>query len=350
MEQRMNIQKNIALGVSVGRTLNYTLQSLWLPVVEKILNRTSDRSFAQFKNHLKLAAPKIQKLLENDSENVVNGVYPARVLYDEKIIFDWLNLPKVIVDSIRANQLRKAKKNSDFDREAESYLAAMPDYYKRNFHFQKSGYLSDDSAELYEQQVEILFFGTAQAMRRQILKPIKAHFKGSDGEGLKILEVGSGTGSLTKSLALSFPKAQITCLELSPHYLKKARSQFRNEKNIGFIQGAAENIPFKDESFDAVVSCYLFHELPQRIREQAIIEKWRVLKAEGFIAVVDSIQNGDDDDLQFALDQFPRDFHEPFYKNYVSKDLSTLFKKLLGVVPQSETHFLTKNVFAVKKI
>ena len=35
------------------------------------------------------------------------------------------------------------------------------------------------------------------------------HFQNSNGEGLKFLEVASGTGAMTRFLALAFPKAQI---------------------------------------------------------------------------------------------------------------------------------------------
>ncbi len=46
------------------------------------------------------------------------------------------------------------------------YLAGLPEYYGRNFHYQTEGYLSEESAELYEHQTEILFMGTLGLMRR----------------------------------------------------------------------------------------------------------------------------------------------------------------------------------------
>ena len=48
-----------------------------------------------------------------------------------------------------------------------------PDYYLQNFHHQTDGYLSDHSAGIYDIQVEILFNGSADAMRRRIIKPLK---------------------------------------------------------------------------------------------------------------------------------------------------------------------------------
>ena len=50
--------------------------------------------------------------------------------------------------------------------------AALPDYYLQNFHYQTGGYLTEQSARLYDIQVETLFMGTASLMRRQVLQPI----------------------------------------------------------------------------------------------------------------------------------------------------------------------------------
>ena len=55
--------------------------------------------------------------------------------------------------------------------------ALYPDYYLQNFHHQTDGYLSDHSAGLYDLQVEILFNGTADAMRRRVLAPLRRGLK-----------------------------------------------------------------------------------------------------------------------------------------------------------------------------
>ena len=48
----------------------------------------------------------------------------------------------------------------------------FPPYYRRTFHWQTDGYFSEHSAEMYELGVELLFRGTADVMRRQIIPPI----------------------------------------------------------------------------------------------------------------------------------------------------------------------------------
>ncbi len=352
MEAKKQILYGASLGISAARSLNYTIQGLWLPVINRLMNGKSEKSFQRFQEHLQVAFPKVKKLLNQDADNIAKNYYPIEVLTEDSFLSSYRLLPAILWDIVRAQRQKKKKENAQFDPEAQSFLKDVPEYYKRNFHFQDSGYLSDHSADLYEHQVEVLFSGTARAMRRQIIVPLKKHFRAQnfkdDGEGLKILEVASGTGALTMDLALAFPKAKIICLDPSPHYLKKSQENLASFKNISFLQGFAESMEFKDESFDAVVSCYLFHELPMSVREAVLTEKHRVLKDSGFLGIVDSIQTGDDSELQWALDQFPADFHEPFYKNYVEHSLEDLFKSHLDQNPQSEIHFLTKIVHSVK--
>ena len=68
-----------------------------------------------------------------------------------------------------------------------------PAYYLQNFHYQTDGWLSADSARLYDFQVETLFLGSADTMRRQVLpfvaKWANAHHAsrgGVEGAGLNL--------------------------------------------------------------------------------------------------------------------------------------------------------------------
>ena len=182
-------------------------------------------------------------------------------------------------------------------------------------HYQSGGYLTEKSADLYEHQVEILFSGSADAMRRLIIPLFKEKYS-NKGEGLHFLEVGAGTGRLTRFMKLAYPKARITVLDLSEPYLKKAQENLAEFKHVDFVQGKAESLPFKDHQFDAVYSCFMFHELPLEVRQLVLQESFRVLKGGGILGFVDSVQKTDAEDLMWALEQFPKDFHEPFYKNY----------------------------------
>lgn len=340
--------KNISLGYLLARTGHFSTQGRLLPIIDFIATGSKRDVPEQMATHLQEAFKKILVLHKKDSQNIADGFYPIDVLYPENPIKHALRYPSVLIDAFKAARRRKDKVSDEFLPESQEFLDTLPEYYKRNFHFQTSGYLSEVSAELYEHQVEILFSGAADVMRRLLLPQLKVHFQGSDGEGLNFLEVGSGTGRFTKFLALAFPKANITCVDLSYTYLAKAKQNLANFKRINYLQGAAENLPLQTGSFDAVVSCFLFHELPFEIRTQVIQQAQAVLKTNGFFGLVDSLQKNDDADFEWALKQFPIDFHEPFYKNYTDHPLEAMLEELGLKNVQSEVGFLSKAVSGVK--
>lgn len=344
------IVRQLTYGLSLAKTINYTAQGALLPLVDKVADRHRKNDTRDFSEHLKIALPRVEKILKQDAENIASGMYPPQVIFQENLFTHYWRIPKLLTDAFRAARQRADKKSQEFETKDLDFVNEVPEYFRRNFHFQKGGYLNDESAALYDHQVEVLFSGTAQAMRRQFIPKLKKHFNNSDGEGLLFLEIGSGTGSLTRSIALAFPKAQITCLDISPHYLKHAQKNLSGFKRISYVQGLAEDLQFKENSFDAVFSCFLFHELPEKIRHQVIKEKMRVLKNNGLVAVIDSIQKDDDPALNWALDQFPVDYHEPFYKNYSEKKLEAVFNKFEIADTSVELAFLTKIVSGTKKV
>ena len=108
------------------------------------------------------------------------------------------------------------------------------------------------------------------------------------------------------------------------------------------IEGKAEALPFEDASLDLVVSSFLMHELPQTIRERAIAEMARVVKPDGLVVIVDSMQRGDQPGWDGLLDLFPHYFHEPYYAEYANGSLEA-WGEAAGLKPiASERAFLSK--------
>lgn len=106
-------------------------------------------------------------------------------------------------------------------------------------------------------------------------EPIHADFSG------KLLEVPVGTGVLSMPVWKTLPSADITCLDYSEKMMASAkkRADEMNIRNVTFLQGDVGNLPFADESFDAVVSLNGFHAFPDK--EAAYRETFRVLKKGG---------------------------------------------------------------------
>ncbi|MBP5412088.1 MAG: class I SAM-dependent methyltransferase [Bacteroidales bacterium] len=69
-------------------------------------------------------------------------------------------------------------------------------------------------------------------------------------------------------------------------YVKK-NAQAENVTNIQFAKGNALHLNFADETFDAVTSNYVYHNIPSRNRQDILLETLRVLKKGGTFAIHD---------------------------------------------------------------
>ncbi len=111
-----------------------------------------------------------------------------------------------------------------------------PRYYLQNFHFQTDGWLSADSADIYDMQVETLFTGAASAMRRQALPFVRRAFKGRDPARVDILDLACGAGGFLEDVLDNWPDVRATALDLSPAYLGKARTRLARFRNVRFVE------------------------------------------------------------------------------------------------------------------
>nr|WP_209880094.1 class I SAM-dependent methyltransferase [Azospirillum soli] len=268
----------------------------------------------------------LRALLARDLANIEAGYYrlphdlvpdPRRILADAAAFFR--DVPEVqrrrrdrIATEVRANPPPGSE--------------SLPAYYRQNFHFQTGGYLTEESARLYDHQVEVLFGGGADAMRRQTLVPIFEHLKTRRVADCRLLDVAAGTGRYLTFVKDNHPRLPVTALDLSAAYLREARRNLAPWARTSFaVQAAAEAMPLADDSQDIVTCIYLFHELPAKIRVQAAREMARVLKPGGILVFMDSLQYGDNPAMDGLLDLFPQAFHEPYYAHYARDDLDALF-------------------------
>ncbi len=297
---------------------------------------------------------RLRDLLERDAAMIGRGLAPLSVLRPRDPLGHGRRLLRILADGPRVTRRRRARRARDFSQQASRWLEDLPAYYRRNFHYQTDGYLSERSADLYEHQVELLFRGGADPMRRLLVAPLTAHLarRGRDGNGrgLRFLELGSGVGSATRSIARCFPEARITCLDLSHPYTNHAQRRLSEFERVDCVQGDAAALEFADGRFDAVYSVFLFHELPLPVRAQVIEESRRVLRPGGFFGLVDSLQRGDDPSLDWALEFFPREFHEPYYANYAANPMEALVEAADFEGIDVGTGYLAKWLAATKPV
>lgn len=282
----------------------------------------------------------MRALFQREWRDIADGLFPApRPLAPEpaeflrRSLLYFRDLPKV--DARRHGHL-------DDELPPGEQGDGLPSYYRQNFHFQTDGWLSENSAALYDTQVEVLFTGAADLMRRRALKPIAEWIAGRNQRALRGLDVGCGTGRLLAAVHEAWPGLKLTGLDLSPPYLAEARRLVGQTARVKLIEGMAEKLPFEDRSLDLVFSSFLMHELPQDVRRYVLREMARVVRPDGLIVIVDSLQKGDHPPWDGLLDLFPHYFHEPYYAEFTNGRLADWAADAGLTVSGSERAFLSQ--------
>lgn len=287
----------------------------------------------------------MRALFDRDWKNIEAGLYraPAGLATPADAVAASLRFFK---DARKVDERRLSRRHSEVL--TDELRARYPRYYLQNFHYQTGGWLSEESAKLYDTQVEVLFNGTAAAMRRQALVPLAEALHGRDQRKLALLDVACGTGRFLEDVASNYPRLNMTGLDLSPAYIAEARSRLGNRRNVALIEANAEAMPLGDASQDAVTCIYLFHELPPKIREIVAAEIGRILKPGGVAVVVDALQTGDTPGYDGLLEFFPVGFHEPYFNSYLAEDFETLFARR-GLTQMSMTPAFLSKVMVFRK-
>src|SRR5690349_9613355 len=287
-------------------------------------------------------------LHDRDLANVDAGLYPRELLFGFPVA-DYLRaFPRLLLDSPRVARRVRRGNWRDIPRAAAEDKQRFPAYYRRTFHWQTDGYFSDYSAAVYDLGVELLFRGTADVMRRQIIPPITRFIRsqGIPPEHMRLLDVACGTGRTLRQLATTHPALRFHGVDLSPFYVRRARQTLADVAELSLAVENGEALPYADATFDVVTSVYLFHELPRNARRRVIAEMARVVRPGGLVVIEDSAQRADSPELAAALENFPQDFHEPFFADYLEDDLAAALEGAGLEVTARESHLVARVVVA----
>ena len=133
--------------------------------------------------------------------------------------------------------------------------------------------------------------------RRKMQPPDKIISRSGIKEGMKILEVGCGSGAFTTFTARAVGnKGEVYALDIQPEMLKQIENKLKrpennNIKNIRLIEGDALNMPLEDNFFDLVYIITVFQEIPDK--HKALKEMKRVLKPKGILAITEFLPDPD---------------------------------------------------------
>ena len=291
------------------------------------------------------------RLLDTDWQEAEQGLYPTSLLFDAPWL-EWASRYPLVWLDMPSTWSRRSERNVN-DLPQEVNRDDYPDYYLQNFHLQTDGYLSDHAASLYDLQVEILFNGTAEPMRRRVIKPLiqgLKRFSDRSPSQLRVLDVATGTGRTLRQVRAALPQAQLVGLDLSPAYLRQANrwlSQLPNELPQ-LVQGNGEAMPFAEGSMQGITCVFLLHELPGEARQNVLADCFRVLEPGGVVVLADSVQMADSPQFQPAMENFRRVFHEPYYRDYIGDNIDARLQAAGFTGIRAESHLMTRVWSAIK--
>ncbi len=124
----------------------------------------------------------------------------------------------------------------------------------------------------------------------------------ADLSGKRVLEVSCGQGGGASYLVRTLHPASYTGLDLNPNGIAFCQKT-HNLPGLDFVHGNAEDLPFDDQSFDAVLNVEASHLYPRFPRFLA--EVMRVLSPGGHFLHTDVRPRAQVDEWEAALAEFP---------------------------------------------
>ena len=132
-------------------------------------------------------------------------------------------------------------------------------------------------------------FGTVRknelgsAMGRRWQEELQSHLP--EGSGLRILDIGTGTGFF--AILMARLGHRVTGIDLTPAMLVEAHALAEAlNLDVEFLEMNAQRLDFQDESFDVILSRNLTWTLPEPVK--AYQEWYRVLKKGGILMNFDA--------------------------------------------------------------
>lgn len=169
----------------------------------------------------------------------------------------------------------------------------------------------DNISPKYDFLNHFLSMGIDIQWRKKVVKQIQSL------QAEKVLDIATGTGDLAIMIAEN-TKAQITGLDLSAGMLEVGRKKVTEkglENRIEMIQGDSENLPFEDDTFDAITVSFGVRNFENL--EKGLNEINRVLKPNGTFII-----------LEFAQpEQFPMKQLYGFYSKNILPTIGRIFSK-----------------------
>lgn len=134
-------------------------------------------------------------------------------------------------------------------------------------------------ARRYDLLNRLMTFGRDQSWRRRTVRGLALQ------NPKRLLDVGAGTGYLSEAASNRHPQAHIIACDFSPEMLAVGKARLQ-DRSIAWILADAQRLPFKDGSFDGVISGFLLRNTEDV--QKTLEEQYRVTSKSGGVACLET--------------------------------------------------------------
>jgi demethylmenaquinone methyltransferase/2-methoxy-6-polyprenyl-1,4-benzoquinol methylase len=140
----------------------------------------------------------------------------------------------------------------------------------------------DTISKEYDSLNRVISFGIDIKWRKKVVDIVAQH------QPHNILDIATGTGDLAISLTITSAK-EIVGLDISEGMLEVGRKKISHKQldsKINMIVGDSENLPFEDNTFDAITVAFGVRNFENL--EKGLAEIYRVLKPKGVFVILET--------------------------------------------------------------
>jgi ubiquinone/menaquinone biosynthesis C-methylase UbiE len=153
--------------------------------------------------------------------------------------------------------------------------------------------------------------------------------------GMDVLDVGCGTGAVTRILAEGVSPGRVVGLDLSEERLSVAREIAEKEgiSNVEFVRAEVRDLVPEDRTFDLAYSRFLFQYLPGKAGLDTLTAMKRLIRPGGRVTVADLDGNHLyryplDEDWEKILEKLLSGVEEIGFDAFVGRKLYSMFRKV----------------------
>ena len=158
----------------------------------------------------------------------------------------------------------------------------IPDYLSRHYWW---AYISPRAVRFFERRwlINLILLGNYDRLAKVATDRVEARAGG------QILQIACAYGELTPTLArkAKAAKAELHVIDVLPIQLSNLSRKIGEGSSVRLSCMDSCKLEFKDNQFDAILLFFLMHEQPDEVRQQTLLEAWRVLGQDGRLLIVD---------------------------------------------------------------